>query len=31
MIMRGHGDEAIRRVIGGNILRVLKANEVELG
>jgi membrane dipeptidase len=28
MIMRGHGDEVIRRVIGGNMLRVLKANEV---
>ncbi len=28
MIMRGHGDEAIRQVIGGNMLRVLKANEV---
>jgi membrane dipeptidase len=28
MIMRGHSDETIRRVIGGNMLRVLKANEV---
>ena len=26
MIMRGHSDEAIRQVIGGNMLRVLKAN-----
>jgi membrane dipeptidase len=28
MIMRGHSDEAIRHVLGGNMLRVLKANEV---
>jgi membrane dipeptidase len=26
MIMRGHSDEVIRQVIGGNMLRVLKAN-----
>ncbi len=26
MIMRGHSDDAIRQVIGGNIMRVLKAN-----
>lgn len=28
MIMRGHSDETIRKVIGGNMLRVLKANVV---
>lgn len=28
MIMRGHSDEVIRQVIGGNMLRVLKANAV---
>ncbi len=28
MVMRGHSDEAIRQVIGGNMLRVLRANEV---
>jgi membrane dipeptidase len=28
MIMRGHSDDAIRKVIGGNMLRVLKANVV---
>jgi membrane dipeptidase len=28
MILRGHSDEAIRQVIGGNMLRVLKANTV---
>ena len=28
MIMRGHSDETIRQVIGGNMLRVLKANQV---
>jgi membrane dipeptidase len=28
MIMRGHSDDAIRQVLGGNMLRVLKANEV---
>lgn len=27
MVMRGHKDEAIRQVLGGNVLRVLKANE----
>lgn len=27
MVMRGHSDEAIRQVLGGNVLRVLKANE----
>jgi len=26
MVMRGHSDEAIRQVLGGNVLRVLKAN-----
>jgi len=26
--MRGHSDETIRQVIGGNMLRVLKANQV---
>ena len=26
MIMRGHSDDAIRRVIGGNVMRVVKAN-----
>jgi microsomal dipeptidase-like Zn-dependent dipeptidase len=26
MIMRGHSDEVIQQVIGGNMLRVLKAN-----
>ena len=26
MIMRGHSDDAIRKVIGGNMLRVLQAN-----
>jgi len=28
LIMRGHSDEVIQRVIGGNMLRVLKANAV---
>ena len=28
MIMRGHSDDNIRKVIGGNMLRVLKANAV---
>ena len=28
MIMRGHSDEVIRQVIGGNMLRVLRANTV---
>jgi membrane dipeptidase len=28
MIQRGHSDEVIRRVLGGNMLRVLKANTV---
>lgn len=28
MIMRGHSDDTIRQVIGGNMLRVLKANTV---
>ncbi len=28
MIMRGHSDEDIRKVIGGNMLRVLEANRV---
>jgi membrane dipeptidase len=28
MIMRGHGDDAIREVLGGNVMRVLKANQV---
>ena len=28
MIMRGHSDDAIRKVIGENVLRVLKANRV---
>lgn len=28
MIMRGHSDDAIRQVLGGNMLRVLKANAV---
>lgn len=28
MIMRGHSDDAIQKVIGGNIMRVLKANTV---
>ncbi len=28
MIMRGHSDEVIRQVIGGNMLRVLEANAV---
>jgi membrane dipeptidase len=28
MIMRGHSDDAIRKVIGGNMLRVLEANRV---
>jgi len=26
MVMRGHSDDAIRQVLGGNVLRVLKAN-----
>ena len=26
MIMRGHGDDDIRKVLGGNVMRVLKAN-----
>jgi membrane dipeptidase len=28
MIMRGHSDDEIRQVLGGNMLRVLKANVV---
>lgn len=28
MIQRGHSDDAIRQVLGGNVLRVLRANEV---
>lgn len=28
MVMRGHTDDAIRKVLGGNVMRVLKANEV---
>jgi hypothetical protein len=28
MIMRGHSDDAIRQVIGGNVMRVLQANIV---
>ncbi len=28
MVTRGHSDDTIRQVIGGNVLRVLKANEV---
>lgn len=28
MIMRGHSDETIQKVLGGNMLRVLKANAV---
>lgn len=28
MVMRGHSDDAIRKVIGGNVMRVLKANIV---
>jgi membrane dipeptidase len=28
MVMRGHSDEAIRKVLGGNVMRVLKANAV---
>ena len=28
MIMRGHSDDAIRQVIGGNVMRVLKANQI---
>lgn len=27
MVMRGHSDEAIRKVLGGNVLRVLRENE----
>jgi len=27
MVMRGHSDDAIRQVLGGNVMRVLKANE----
>ena len=26
MIMRGHSDDAIRQVLGGNVMRVLQAN-----
>ncbi len=26
MVMRGHSDEAIQKVLGGNVMRVLKAN-----
>ena len=26
MIMRGHSDDAIRQVLGENVMRVLKAN-----
>lgn len=28
LIMRGHSDEVVRQVLGGNMLRVLRANEV---
>ena len=28
MVQRGHRDETIRKILGGNMLRVLKANEV---
>ena len=28
MIMRGHSDDSIRKVIGENVLRVLKANQI---
>ena len=28
MVMRGHSDDAIRQVIGGNVMRVLRANAV---
>ncbi len=28
MVMRGHSDDTIRQVLGGNVLRVLAANEV---
>ena len=28
MVMRGHSDETIRKVIGGNVMRVVKANAV---
>jgi membrane dipeptidase len=28
MIMRGHSDDTIRQVLGGNVMRVLKANEI---
>jgi membrane dipeptidase len=28
MVMRGHSDDVIRQVLGGNMLRVLRANEV---
>ena len=27
MVQRGHGDETIRKILGGNMLRVLRANE----
>ena len=26
MVMRGHSDDAIRQVLGGNVMRVLQAN-----
>jgi microsomal dipeptidase-like Zn-dependent dipeptidase len=26
MVMRGHSDDAIRQVLGGNVIRVLQAN-----
>ncbi len=28
MVMRGHSDDTIRQVLGGNVLRVLAANEI---
>ena len=27
LVQRGHSDETIQKIIGGNMLRVLKANE----
>jgi len=29
LVMRGHSDEDIQKIIGGNLLRVLRANEPE--
>jgi membrane dipeptidase len=28
MVMRGHSDDAIRQVLGGNVMRVLQANTI---